>query len=68
MGSKIDFGYHKSRPEDVPAFEAVREAYQKALDAVVDNVPDGRQSAIALTHLETSLLFAIRAITQANRD
>lgn len=62
-----NFNYLPSRTEDVPKFELVREAYQKALNILIAEVPDGDRKTKALYSLDASLLQAVRGITEANR-
>lgn len=59
--------YLPSRPEDVPAFDAVRDSIQAAMVTINNSQPDSRRKSIAITHLDEALAQAVRGITEANR-
>lgn len=40
--------------------------YKNLLEAVLSQIPAGRERALAVTHLETSLMFATKAIVVAD--
>lgn len=45
----------------------MRSHFTEVYDAIVRTVPEGRYRALALTHLETTAMFAIKAITHTPR-
>lgn len=58
------FTYHAPTPEKVTQHEQVREfAYQFAL-FLNDNVPEGREKSLAITHLEDVVFWANAGIAR----
>lgn len=51
----------------VDRFEKVREAAKALGDAILDHAPDTRERSLALTHLEESVMWAVKAIA-LNQD
>jgi len=48
-------------PSGKPEIDRIK-AFAEDMAAVIENeVPDGRRKAIALTHLETAAMFAVKA-------
>ena len=56
------FAYHKPTEEGLVKIQALREAFSVVHDAINDNAPHSRERSIALTELETSAMWAIKAI------
>ncbi len=48
------------------AHEGVREACLDAAYTIDDLVPDGREKSLAITHLETAMMFANAGIARAD--
>ena len=52
------FTYHKPKEVDAQRFIDIRaQAYEFAL-YIVENVPDGREQSLAITHLEEVVMWA----------
>lgn len=49
-------------PEQVELIEALRTHYKIVMEVVINNLPIGRCRALALTNLETSLMYAVKGI------
>lgn len=56
------FAYHKPSEEGLQKITAIREAYSVVMKAIEDNCPNSRQRAVAITELETSAMWAIKAV------
>ena len=39
-----------------------RDAYKELLESIISDIPDGRERALAITNLETSLMFTCKSI------
>lgn len=48
--------------DTIDFIEALREDYKTALHAVIAAVPAGRCRSLALTNLETSLMYAVKGL------
>jgi len=51
------------KEKDHRKVDYLRNLYGTLADSIDKDLPDGREKAIALTHLETSCMYAIKAIT-----
>lgn len=51
-------GYHKATPETVPLHRELRQDFIHCADMVIRKVPAGRERSLALTHLQTALMWA----------
>ena len=58
------FSYHPPRPDQVPRYEAIRQAAKEFAELVADLCPQGRERALALTHLEQSVMWANAGISR----
>lgn len=56
------FGYHPATADTAPQHDSVRQAYMQLAHWLDDFLPDGRDKATALTHLESSMHWANAAI------
>lgn len=62
------FAYHKPSPEGLAKITKLREAYSTVQQAIKETCPDSRQKAVALTELETSAMWAIKAVVFNDPD
>lgn len=56
------FAYHKPSADGLAKITALREAYSLIKSTIMLNCPESRQRAVALTELETSAMWAIKAV------
>ena len=56
------FAYHNPSPDGFAKITALREAYSVVKAAIEANCPLSRQKAVAMTELETSAMWAIKAV------
>lgn len=62
------FAYHKPSSDGLQKINRVREAYSLVKRCIEDNCPDSRQKSVALTELETSAMWAIKAVVFNDPD
>ena len=78
MAINETFAYHKPGAKGIDAIQRIREAYSKLLDTINDEVGSfgplevrsqaSRAIALATTHLETSAMFATKALVCADPE
>lgn len=56
------FAYHKPSVDGLMKITALREAYSQVQAMIQEHCPDSRQKSIAITELETSAMWAIKAV------
>jgi hypothetical protein len=56
------FAYHKPSPEGLDRINKLREAYSNLQKVIEDTCPNSRQKSVAVTELETSAMWAIKAV------
>ena len=56
------FAYHKPSEDGLKRITALREAYSVVQQSIKDNCVDSRQKSVAITELETSAMWAIKAV------
>jgi len=56
------FAYHKPSPDGMERITALREAFSAVKAAIEAACPESRQRSVALTELETSAMWAIKAV------
>ena len=56
------FAYHKPSDDGLAKITAVREAYSALKSSLEANCPPSRHLSVALTELETSAMWAIKAV------
>jgi hypothetical protein len=56
------FAYHKPSEDGLKRITALREAYSVVQQCIKDNCVDSRQKSVAITELETSAMWAIKAV------
>ncbi len=54
--------YHKPSPEGMNKIRELRIAYTVVLQSIEENCPQSRQKSVAVTELETSAMWAIKAV------
>lgn len=59
---KKAFAYHKPSQDGLDKITELREAYSFLHDLIEETAPASRERAVALTELETSAMWAIKAI------
>lgn len=56
------FAYHKPSDDGMMKITNLREAFSVVKKAIEDNCSPSRQQAVAITELETSAMWAIKAV------
>ncbi len=56
------FAYHKPSDDGMTRINNLREAYSVVKKVIEDNCPPSRQQSVAITELETSAMWAIKAV------
>jgi hypothetical protein len=56
------FAYHKPSPDALVKINNIREAYSFVKKQIEQNCPPSRHLSVAITELETSAMWAIKAI------
>ena len=56
------FASHKPTPEGAAKIQALREAYTVLHTAITENAPPSRERSVAITELETSAMWATKAV------
>lgn len=59
---KKTYQYHKPSEQGLNTIRAIRMAYSDLHDLIERNAPESRERSVALTNLETSAMWAIKAI------
>lgn len=59
---KNGMGFHPGNPDVAPIYNELREEYIALALKVAEIVPNGRDKSLAITHLEDSLMRAIRGV------
>lgn len=62
------FAYHKPSDDGMVRITNVREAYSVLKKALEDNCPPSRHLSVAITELETSAMWAIKAVVFNDPD
>ena len=58
------FTYHAPTPDQIPCFEQIRDAGLAMARLIVELTPPGREQALAVTHLEETVMWANAAIAR----
>lgn len=58
------FTYHAPTPDQVPKYRISREMAAEYAKWIIDNVPDGREQALAITKLEEVVMWANAGIAR----
>ena len=56
------YAYHKPTAGGLLRITALRQAYTELQRAIEENCPASRQKSVAITELETSAMWAIKAV------
>jgi hypothetical protein len=56
------FAYHKPSDESSVKIRAIREAFSELHALIEELAPNSREKAVALTNLETTAMWAIKAV------
>lgn len=56
------FAYHRPSEDGLAKITALREAYSTVQRAIEASCPASRQKSVAITELETSAMWAIKAV------
>jgi hypothetical protein len=56
------FAYHKPSPEGLARINALRESFSVTKAMIETQCPESRQRSVAITELETSAMWAIKAV------
>jgi hypothetical protein len=56
------FAYHKPSPSGLDKITQLREAYSALLTTLNDAAPASRERSVAITELETSAMWAVKAV------
>lgn len=56
------FAYHKPSPDGLNKINAIREAYSELKALIEKSCPQSRHLSVAITELETSAMWAIKAV------
>lgn len=56
------FAYHKPSPDGLARITALRLAFSETKALIEQHCPESRQRSVALTELETSAMWAIKAV------
>lgn len=56
------YAYHKPSEDGMKKITALREAFSVVERAIKENCPPSRQQSVAITELETSAMWAIKAV------
>ncbi len=59
---KKTFNYHKPSEEGLKKITELREAFSKMSDLIEANCGASREKSVALTNLETTAMWAIKAV------
>jgi len=59
---KKTYAYHKPSSESLQKITQLREAFSRLHDEIERLAPDSREKSVALTELETSAMWAIKAV------
>ena len=59
---KKTYAYHKPSQEGLGRIAQLRKMFSDLHDAVLQLAPDSRERAVALTNLETTAMWAIKAV------
>lgn len=60
----IGFSYHAPKPDQIPRYETLRDTARNFALEIAALTPRSREQALALTHLETAIMFANAAIAR----
>jgi uncharacterized coiled-coil DUF342 family protein len=56
------YAYHKPSTESIPKIEELRQAFSTLHETIQKLAPDSRERSVALTNLETTAMWSVKAI------
>lgn len=56
------YAYHKPSDAGLDKIRTLREAFSQLHNLIKETAPDSREKAVALTNLETTAMWAIKAV------
>ena len=59
---KKTYAYHKPSASGISKIAALREAFSQLHDLIEATAPSSREKSVALTNLETTAMWAIKAV------
>lgn len=59
---KKTYAYHKPSAEGLASISRLRQAFSEAHDLIELTCPQSREKSVALTNLETTAMWAIKAV------
>lgn len=59
---KKTYAYHKPSPDGLTRIATLRKAFSDLHDLIEDIAPQSREKSVALTKLETTAMWAIKAV------
>ena len=62
------FAYHKPSPDGLERITELRWRFSGIQDAILDDCPESRERATALTRLEEAAMWAIKAVVINDPD
>lgn len=59
---KKTYAYHKPSDDGLEKITKLREAFSKLQDLIDEVAPNSREKSVAITNLETTAMWAIKAV------
>lgn len=59
---KKTYAYHKPSTDGIAKIATLREAFSSLHDLIESTAPNSREKSVALTNLETTAMWAIKAV------
>lgn len=59
---KKTFAYHKPSADGLDKIKVLRQAFSGLHNLIVETAPNSREKSVALTELETTAMWAIKAV------
>ena len=59
---KKTYAYHKPSPDGLNTITGLRKAFSSVHNLIENIAPESRERSIAITHLETAAMWAIKAV------
>ncbi len=65
---KKTFAFHKPSSQGIEKINQIREAFSALHDLIEEIAPSSREKSVALTNLETTAMWAIKAVVFNDPD
>lgn len=62
MGIEKTFAYHKPSDDGMQKITRLRESFSEVAKVIKELAPDSHEKSVALTNLETTAMWAIKAV------